>query len=142
VTNGSTTEDGVEQTYKHRARDAMETADLRLYGFRQASMSRGVEVRGSEHFCLRTLRRLECALDPGVPRALGSLRVAAKMDDGLPGAGKEHGRWRTSGFFPLPARRGEEVKKKSPYSHLLSTGVLLPPGSTMPSTTCALPPSG
>ena len=33
--------------HKHSARDAMETADLRLYGFRQASMSRGVEVRGS-----------------------------------------------------------------------------------------------
>ena len=33
---------------KHRARDARRTADLRLStGFRQASMSRGVEVRGS-----------------------------------------------------------------------------------------------
>jgi hypothetical protein len=31
---------------KHRARDAMETADLRQYGLRQASMPRGVEVRG------------------------------------------------------------------------------------------------
>ena len=34
---------------KHRARDAMGTADLRNNGLRHASMSRGVEARGSEH---------------------------------------------------------------------------------------------
>ena len=43
----TTTGGDAEQTYKHRARDAEEMADLRQYGFRQASMSRGVEVRGS-----------------------------------------------------------------------------------------------
>jgi hypothetical protein len=32
---------------KHRARDAGEPADLRLYRFRHASVSRGAEVRGS-----------------------------------------------------------------------------------------------
>lgn len=36
-----------EQTSKDRARDAIETADLRLFGLRQASMSRGV-ARGSD----------------------------------------------------------------------------------------------
>lgn len=61
-----------EQTYKHRARDALGLADLRhalpiartrakgeAQGLRQASMSRGVEARGS-------------FWTPGVPRALGS----------------------------------------------------------------------
>src|SRR5512147_1826664 len=61
-----------EQTYKHRARDALGLADLRhalliaqtrakgeAQGLRQASMSRGVEARGSNW-------------TPGVPRALGS----------------------------------------------------------------------
>ena len=42
-------------------------ADLRLNGFRQASMSRGVEVRRSEHLSLRTLRKLGCARDPKRP---------------------------------------------------------------------------
>jgi len=61
-----------EQAYKHRARDALGLADLRHAlpiartraegehtGLRQASMSRGVEARGSNW-------------TPGVPRALGS----------------------------------------------------------------------
>jgi hypothetical protein len=34
---------------------------------RQASMSRGVEARGSEHPCLRTRRKLACARDPWRP---------------------------------------------------------------------------
>jgi hypothetical protein len=45
-----TTGDLAEQTYKHRARDALGLADLRLFGLQHASMSRGIEVRGSEHF--------------------------------------------------------------------------------------------
>ena len=76
-----------EQTYKHRARDALGLADLRHAlpiartrargehtGLRQASMSRGVEARGS-------------SWTPGVPRALGwggSGKGAKKT--GLPGA--------------------------------------------------------
>jgi hypothetical protein len=62
--------------HKHRARDAMETADLRFYGFRQASMLRGVEVRGS----VWTL---------GVPRALGSFRGRRR-------------RWKTA--YPAPVK--------------------------------------
>ena len=66
-------------------------------------MSRGVEVRGSEHFCLRTLRKLECAQDPGVPRALGTFEASGlpaiarsatagqETGDGLPGAAKNTG---------------------------------------------------
>ena len=45
----------------------------RVYGLRQASMSRGVEARGSG----RTL---------GVPRALGFYEAPEKWDYGLPGA--------------------------------------------------------
>jgi hypothetical protein len=75
--NGLPTGVGAEQAYKHRARDALGWADLRFTrrsaqarrraGLRQASMSRGVEARGSEHFCLRTSRKLECAPDPWRP---------------------------------------------------------------------------
>ena len=36
-----------EQAYKHRARDAGETADLRFITTRQASVPRGAEARGS-----------------------------------------------------------------------------------------------
>jgi len=46
----STTGDSAEQAFKHRARDALGLADLRNIGLRQASMSRGAEARGSEHF--------------------------------------------------------------------------------------------
>jgi hypothetical protein len=46
--------------HKHRARDALGLADLRHYRFRQASMSRGVEARGSDFGSM-------C-----VPRALGT----------------------------------------------------------------------
>ena len=70
VTNGRPPGTALEQAYKHRARDALDLADLRLarrssrsegatHGLRHASMSRGVEARGS----IGT---------PGVPRALGS----------------------------------------------------------------------
>jgi hypothetical protein len=62
---------------KHRARDAMDLVDLRFKLLRQASMSRGVEARGSS----RTR---------GVPRALGSFR-RRQMDYGLPGAAKNTG---------------------------------------------------
>src|SRR5512147_2409169 len=68
-----------EQTYKHRARDALGLADLRhalliartrakgeAQGLRQASMSRGVEARGSNW-------------TPGVPRALGWGRAAKEQ---------------------------------------------------------------
>jgi hypothetical protein len=46
---------------------------------RQASMSRGVEVRGSVG-------------PPGVPRALFFFTRRARSDDGLPGAAQEYGR--------------------------------------------------
>ena len=80
---------------KHRARDALGLADLRFNGLQHASMLRGVEVRGSEHIRLRTLRKLVCALDlkrPARPRYFfGSgetgLRTAAH-----PGPTKEYGR--------------------------------------------------
>ena len=62
---------------KHRARDALGLADLRFYGFRQASMSRGVEVRGS-------------VWTPGVPRALGTW--AADGMQAYPAPDKEYGR--------------------------------------------------
>ena len=62
---------------KHRARDALALADLRLSGLQHASMSRGVEVRGSSG--------TKC-----VPRALGTSRELRKSecDEGLPGADK------------------------------------------------------
>jgi len=47
---GKSTGGDAEQTYKHRARDAEGLADLRLYQLQHASMLRGVEARGSEHF--------------------------------------------------------------------------------------------
>ena len=74
---GKTTGGAAEQTFKHRARDALGLADLRKFGLRQASMSRGVEARGS----VRTL---------GVPRALGTFRER-RLDYGVPGAAAE--RW-------------------------------------------------
>ena len=50
-------------------------------------MLRGIEARGSEHFCLRIQRKLECARTLGVPRALGTSRRADKKEsEGLPGA--------------------------------------------------------
>ena len=61
---------------KHRARDALGLADLRHArrrkrrrepDLRKASMSRGVEARGSEHFRLRKPRKLECAPGPMRP---------------------------------------------------------------------------
>ena len=58
---GKSTGGTAEQTYKHRARDALGLADLRQFGFRQASMSRGVEVRGSEYSVRAFSRGLECA---------------------------------------------------------------------------------
>ena len=44
----TTTGDHAEQAFKHRARDALDLADLRLFGLQHASMLRGVEVRGSD----------------------------------------------------------------------------------------------
>jgi hypothetical protein len=70
---------------KHRARDALGWADLRLYGLRQASMSRGVEARGSEHFSLRTLRRLMCAPDPWRPARPRFIRAGGKWTAAYPG---------------------------------------------------------
>ncbi len=75
---GKTTGGDAEQTSKHRARDALGLADLRHYRFRQASIPRGVEARGSEHSCLRTLRKLGAPGTLGVPRALGSIRASGK----------------------------------------------------------------
>ncbi len=72
VTNGSTTGDGAEQTLQTPRAGRLGFGGLAVIGLRQASMSRGVEARGSEHACLRTLRKLVCARTPGVPRALGS----------------------------------------------------------------------
>jgi hypothetical protein len=76
-------------------------------------MSRGVEARGSEHFCLRTLRKLECAPDPGVPRALGTFRERRSVSEyGVPGAAQRIGaaeRWlfenlsvRYASVHPIP----------------------------------------
>ena len=105
VTNGSTTEDLAEQAYKHRARDALGLADLRQYGLRQASMSRGVEARGSEHFCLRTPRKLECAPDPWRPARPRFFSRVAVRTTACPGPTKEYGR-RSVGFSPShPPRR-------------------------------------
>ena len=61
-----------------RARNAGRMADLRIYSLRQTSMSRGVEARGS----------------PGTLafRAPLLFKGAHRLDDGLPGAAKEHGR--------------------------------------------------
>ena len=88
---------------KHRARDALGLADLRpalpiartraqgeAQGLRQASMSRGVEARGS-------------FWTPGVPRALGWGPAAKDQEDGpARGLDKEHGRW---------CLRGEMLRK-------------------------------
>ena len=74
---------GCGASLKHRARDALGLADLRHeQTLRQASMSRGVEARGS-------------FWTPGVPRALGSGRAARDQED-RPSRGldKEYGRWR------------------------------------------------
>ena len=68
---------------KHRARDALGLADLRhQQTLRQASMSRGVEARGS-------------FWTPGVLRAVGWGRAARNKNDGpARGLNKEYGRWR------------------------------------------------
>ena len=96
---GPTTGEGAEQAYKHRARDALGLADLRHAlpiartraegehtGLRQASMSRGVEARGSNW-------------TPGVPRALGSSsgRCGSSRTQRRTRRRKETGRWRLSG---------------------------------------------
>ena len=52
----TTTGDRAEQTFKHRARDALGLADLRFNGLQHASMLRGVEVRGSERIQERPAR--------------------------------------------------------------------------------------
>ena len=100
---------------KHRARDALALADLRLSGLQHASMSRGVEVRGSEHYGLRTLRKLVCAPDqmrPARPRYLrrrggNGLRTAA-----YPAPIKEYGR-RSVGClkFESEMRTGEHLAR-------------------------------
>jgi hypothetical protein len=96
-----------EQAYKHRARDALGLADLRHAlpiartraagehtGLRQASMSRGVEARGSNW-------------TPGVPRALGwGGRQKSKEDGPARGLDKEYGRWRLGGEMPHKAVSG------------------------------------
>ena len=71
----TTTGDHAEQAFKHRARDALDLADLRFNGLQHASMLQGVEVRGSD----RTL---------GVPRALGTSKARRKRTAhcGSPGA--------------------------------------------------------
>ena len=74
----------------------------------KASMSRGVEVRGSEHFCLRHLRKLECAQDPGVPRALGTFRERRSASQyGVPGAAQ---RIRATERWLLLSFRGAVVR--------------------------------
>jgi hypothetical protein len=111
-----------EQTYKHRARDALGLADLWLCssrasqeapagtGLRQASMSRGVEARGSEHLRLRILRKLEYAPDPRASRAPSAFIIesgrlvapkparakAEKERRAYPGPRKQYGRWRVA----------------------------------------------
>ena len=74
---------GCGASLKHRARDALGLADLRHeQTLRQASMSRGVEARGS-------------FWTPGVPRALGWGRAQRSKEDGPSrGLDKEYGRWR------------------------------------------------
>ena len=71
----TTTGDRAEQTFKHRARDALGLADLRFNGLQHASMLRGVEVRGSEGIQERPAR-------PRSSRGVGK----RWMDEGLPGA--------------------------------------------------------
>ena len=71
----TTTGDRAEQTFKHRARDALGLADLRFNGLQHASMLRGVEVRGSERIQERPAR-------PRSSRGVGK----RWMDEGLPGA--------------------------------------------------------
>jgi hypothetical protein len=100
---GQSTGGAAEQAFKHRARDALGLGGLAAcplkarkseggkYGLRQASMSRGVEARGS----VWTL---------SVPRALGSFesgrpvapkparaKADGKLDDGVPRAAKNRG---------------------------------------------------
>ena len=75
----TTTGDVRGANLKHRARDAMETADLRHY---RTSTSLDVARR----------RGPRVRQDPGVPRALGFEGRGRKY--GLPGAGKECGRRR------------------------------------------------
>ena len=92
---GADHREGCGASLKHRARDALGLADLRhalpiartrakgeAQGLRQASMSRGVEARGS-------------FWTPGVPRALGWGRAQRSKEDGPSrGLDKEYGRWR------------------------------------------------
>ena len=77
----TTTGDHAEQAFKHRARDALDLADLRFNGLQHASMLRGVEVRGSSG--------PRASRAPSVLRRRGGngLRTAAH-----PGPTKEYGR--------------------------------------------------
>jgi hypothetical protein len=90
---------------KHRARDAMETADLRQYGLRQASMLRGVEVRESS----RTLasRAPSVLFESG-----GQYRNTA-----YPAPLKEYGR-RSVGFSrPHPEERPKGASRRMGRPH-------------------------
>jgi hypothetical protein len=67
-----------EQTSKHRARDAKGLANLRLFGLRQTSVSRGAEARGSvgpkasrAPSAFRGWRKMGMRLTPGRPKNRG-----------------------------------------------------------------------
>ncbi len=111
---------------KHRARDALGLADLRhalpiartrakgeAQGLRQASMSRGVEARGS-------------SWTPGVPRALGWGGRQKDQEDGpARGLDKEYGRWRLRGEMPRKAVSGitaSHARERQALPHNLARG--------------------
>jgi len=76
---GKSTGGFAEQTYKHRARDAEGSADLRHCKLRQASMSRDVGARGSPGPQKR----------PARPRLSGDAKE--RLEYGVPGAAKNTG---------------------------------------------------
>src|SRR5690242_5102909 len=106
---------GAEQASEHRARDALGFGGLAVYlpkggyGLQHASMLRGVEVRGSEHFCLRILRKLECARTLGVPRALGISRVGRIADMKR---GPARGRHKNTGGGALAVGQSKSVNAR------------------------------
>ena len=67
---------------KHRARDALGLADLRLFGLQHASMLRGVGVRGSFGAQER----------PARPRSLSGAAESDSTTRACPGPTKEYGR--------------------------------------------------
>jgi hypothetical protein len=102
----------VEQTYKHRARDALETADLRHY---RTSTSLDVARRRGPRV-LRDLWR------PVRPRFFG----AAVRDYGLPGAAKNTGDFARLFVMPgLDPGIHDEVTKRLPYVSLPATNRLM-----------------